>query len=1338
MAIVAVLKYRNADSTQALNSRFEALFKRGVLSGGTIVPVSSSLEVDVQPFTATSDDGMLITSDGAERVAIPLDQTNIISLFAQYDSAGDPILTINVTEATTFSGLIDKQFHVVFGSVTTLSPATEVANTDISYALRERQDRRGNLIIRGVLENIVDLPPDPNFNFPGDCYVIAPGGSVTPEIHSWDGTAWINITATAAIASDLAQHRANLFPNEIHMTDDQADAATGSSGAPSAANRYVTEVDTRLPSQTENDALVGSDATPPSSTNKYMVESEPITAPTILSFGAPPGAFVQIPVASGPSFVGNGAIGSANRFVSFLDFTLQRGYINSSGVAPNVSGIFKDIFLTLALDPSVDADAEGYFAGDLFIALDNVIDTSVRLVYGKKSGIGIIPKDYTVTATPGNETVPSDVVELLSNIKGRTFDTLVPIPEQNINLRLDLDGLSTYVGSVLETNVIAADEDFTRLSEDPVLGSFFVKNIGVADIFTFENTGLITFGYTSSTGVVQYSAAVALAGVRIGDFFTDGAGVTFEVISVNDGGDNLTIASLETGETPISITTSVGTSVDGSTKVNFNPRDLLLSEMKLSNAVETLRVNRIVRNTNEFSKPLGQVAYGVVMKDARFDPRLVFYGGWENFTNTTQETVVRNNTGIGSFVITGFFTEVSVIMRRRDFSPALDIRIDNVSPPTTLSTSALGTVNVNVEADPGTKLQRVQLISGLPSGRPNTLSATITALTADPLEIFGFELIRADSESVALLESGRAFDQARIVQRDTIDPAVAIPALGLLSRGGRLVYSVIDTSFSTAIFAMQDLDEGGTPNGTVNATTSEVTITVGAAKLVSYRVGDIITIFDLALSLSEIRRIVSIASPIVTVDAATGFAPATAVGIRHLCSTNQTIPLAEEDFTTRYVILNEFIDNTPRDFSSPDEKDRFVLHRDGQTILAAENTTVTTTGISGAPRAIQASFASSGVIRIRAMCTRLDLLVVNAAAGTANITIDGSSAVPFTWGVGAQRRTIFFNARYQAHEIIITPTAGNVSLTEIMLFGPFKPRITGFPNEVGDLSRVARYEASRSTLVSAPSVYPLGAVFYEQTYLSYINGTGAGVDWVVADDFTKSIYGRYIASDREVSFIEFYFLGTSFELQFITGPNHGTFKVQVDGTQLELTGATINGDYTGSEVDAYTAGYSRRNIGAEGLSYGYHKVTAGVKATRTKNGSSTGFLIAFAGYYVGNENGLMSYGLNREGNYTDLVDTRNFIPIEILEDAVTTISAAERANKVSLTVSTTSVAVVFANPYADNNYVVTATLLNTVDALPTYQPLVVTAQSPTGFTVAWNTPLPTGSYVLMYQSSSLI
>ncbi len=58
-------------------------------------------------------------------------------------------------------------------------------------------------------------------------------------------------------------------------TDDQKDALSGDGEAPpSAANPYVTADNTKLPTQTENDALVGTDGTP-SSGNPYVTSSDP-------------------------------------------------------------------------------------------------------------------------------------------------------------------------------------------------------------------------------------------------------------------------------------------------------------------------------------------------------------------------------------------------------------------------------------------------------------------------------------------------------------------------------------------------------------------------------------------------------------------------------------------------------------------------------------------------------------------------------------------------------------------------------------------------------------------------------------------------------------------------------------------------------------------------------------------------------------------------------------------------------------------------------------------------------------------------------------------------------
>jgi len=1339
MTIRAILKWKNSDSTADLNSRFSALFGRGVLTGGLLTPVTGQLKVAVQPFTLMSNDGLLVVSDDNEQVSIPLDQTNIVCLLAKHNIGADPTLSLLVIEASVFNALLNKDDHIVLGAVTTASPATQVATTDISYALRDIQDKRGRSSFRGWLSDSLSLPTDPNYIYTGDYYIITAGGGDPPAVYAWDGLAWINITNTTVLASDIAVHRANGFPNEIHLTNNQADAALGSSGSPSLVNRYVTESDTRLPTQSENDALVGSDGVA-SSTNKYITQEYGVAAPVTLSYVLT-GTIVPALSADGPFFVGTGAVGSANKYFSILDDIDDIGYTNSNNLGPRVIGVYKDLLLTQNLNPSVDADSNGFFSSDLYLSLSYALDTPMRLLYGKLKNLKTISKDFTITATPGLEIVPGTVVEKITNIKGRTFNDPTPTDEQNINLALGLNGVRAYIGSVLETNAIAADEDFNKLSTDPYFSSSFVKNVGISDVSRYANSPFVSYTYNSTLGRITYSSPVSLGSVVSGDVFTDGVGRDFKVTASN-GTTTVDIVSLETGAVPSSA--SVSTGGNGNIRVNNNPRDVLLSEMKLSFGAEIVRIPRLNRIDNEFSKPDGNVAYGVLRSDGRFDPRIVFYGGWQNYQSASREQYVRNDGNNGSIILTGFFTDVSLLMRRRSNSPALNISIDGQTS-TAISTSALGQISSAVASSEGAKWEKLVLASGLPSTRPNTVSVSIASDTAGSLDIFGFELSRSN-QSNAFLESGRAFKSATIISRDAVD-AVSVTNTGTLSRGGRLVYSVADNSYGQAIGILADLDLSNTPSGTIGPSSSSIIVTAGTSKLDSYRINDVVLVYDIPTTSSVMRRVSSITanspSPgqyTVALDSTTSMIVSTTVVIRHICSTDNTIPNTDEEtLIARYDLLSDqFKNGTSTDFAPLDAVDRFVVHRDGHTIVAGQSVAVSQSGIVDVDKAVIITTGGSAKLKISALCTRLDLIAANSSMATADITIDGSPAYSYTFsGVSAKRRTIFFNARYQHHEVIITPTSGTLAFTEIVLFGPKKPSLAGFQNEVADLSMIARYEPSRSTLLTAPYTYPVGGVFYEAAhYISYIDSAVVEADpnWTTSFDFSKAYYGNYYYAARTSAIAEFYFLGTAFELQYLTDSTHGHFEVFVDGVEIDaIGGATIVGTYSG-KVDGYSAIPGRKNIGIYGLSYGYHKVEAKIPSPKTTSGSS--YRMAFTGYYVCNEDGYLCYGISREGYYTSAVDLRNFIPLPTGASELTGTSDT-RAGKVDLTISSTSISVTLSEAFPDNNYAVTPVMLNTVDGSPVYQPVIITAQSGTGFTASWNSPLLTGNYKLVYTAKAL-
>ena len=65
---------------------------------------------------------------------------------------------------------------------------------------------------------------------------------------------------------------------------------------------------------------------------------------------------------------------------------------------------------------------------------------------------------------------------------------------------------------------------------------------------------------------------------------------------------------------------------------------------------------------------------------------------------------------------------------------------------------------------------------------------------------------------------------------------------------------------------------------------------------------------------------------------------------------------------------------------------------------------------------------------------------------------------------------------------------------------------------------------------------------------------------------------------------------------------------------------------------------------------------------------------------------------------------------------------------------TTSGSVTFSSTLGTTSYAVTATMINTTDTNPQFQPVPITAQSATAFTASWNAPTATANYVLNWHA----
>jgi len=74
--------------------------------------------------------------------------------------------------------------------------------------------------------------------------------------------------------------------------------------------------------------------------------------------------------------------------------------------------------------------------------------------------------------------------------------------------------------------------------------------------------------------------------------------------------------------------------------------------------------------------------------------------------------------------------------------------------------------------------------------------------------------------------------------------------------------------------------------------------------------------------------------------------------------------------------------------------------------------------------------------------------------------------------------------------------------------------------------------------------------------------------------------------------------------------------------------------------------------------------------------------------------------------------------------------ANHKSNRVSLALNDSSKAVVFGEAYGDTDYSISITLVNTVDAIPSIYPMMVSAKATTGFTVLFSGDMDSANYTL--------
>jgi hypothetical protein len=414
------------------------VFNKGVFFGGNVVPVSGTLTVNLAPFATVGSDGMFVREDVLTTTLAVVDgATNYIIIRQEYKTNAEPVVSVESISEAAYLGEADPDTLIVFATVTVPLAATAVTTSMIDFTERDVVDPLGRLSLRGHLTSTGSLPlAATNANRPGDFYIVSSGASDTPEMWAWNGASWINITQAQTVTNLLEEHIDNLSSNSKHVDNNQFHAILGTSGTPSDSNRYVTDVDARLPTQNENNALFGdnstlSDSTAPSDTNRYVVGTKLFAVPTEKAFSAL--ASIEITESEGPVYVGKVAGSTAQAHFNIFDTDTtganrDKELLNSQSRAVRVTGVYIEASLTWELDPGTSANVDdlGFYrkpdgtagVGSLFLKLsdgdaNSQADVPFRIVYGKRTHIQDITPEAFVQRGAQSGQVDARVAGLL-------------------------------------------------------------------------------------------------------------------------------------------------------------------------------------------------------------------------------------------------------------------------------------------------------------------------------------------------------------------------------------------------------------------------------------------------------------------------------------------------------------------------------------------------------------------------------------------------------------------------------------------------------------------------------------------------------------------------------------------------------------------------------------------------------------------------------------------------------------------------------------------------------------------------------------------------------------
>lgn len=385
MAPRAVFKYKNLDSTRDINMRFVKLVGAGVYFGGTLAVVNASYSVRVLGFYAMNAEGMMVYDDDTNTVQVNQTGLQHIVLEASYNATGDAVISLRAVTDTDYQA--NKAKYIVFGSVD-MDQANGgfVSINYVNYTHRTRTSTLGDNKFLGYFETDTArntaYPTAQPLQKIGDYCVVGAGNTVKFSV--WGGSDWLEFPSSAIILQQLNDHINNGSANSKHVTDNMLAALSGTSGSPSASNRYITQADTdRVLSVNERQALSGAlgIGTGLNSLNPLVAQGTVIAVPklfqtvgtgttTLLLNRTVLGLTEFIPYIGKQGMDDNGVGASSARQYFALEDSVGNGYLDENGKPIYITDVTTDT--DSILNPGVAANSAGF--------LDSLGAAGIKLV----------------------------------------------------------------------------------------------------------------------------------------------------------------------------------------------------------------------------------------------------------------------------------------------------------------------------------------------------------------------------------------------------------------------------------------------------------------------------------------------------------------------------------------------------------------------------------------------------------------------------------------------------------------------------------------------------------------------------------------------------------------------------------------------------------------------------------------------------------------------------------------------------------------------------------------------------------------------------------------------